>query len=442
MRGKWFLYCYFTILVALKTQIESPVLVLVIVIAPLLLCTASGAFFKVCESIGFYKSSTVDSYLESGENQDAGEFYELRPLVLRQLACAIDQCGIFFGGIFVCNSLQLYSHNSSDSQTPHDPNNSMNYSLVNDKYSNDLFIPLLPLWISIIASTLLRLGTLVMMGDRMKNSFVLNSSLRPSGYLFSLSNMIFQLVIRGVLPALVVRRLSGGIADWSIVFTPLWVLLFGGVALGVLLILRAPLIFMGDVSDLQQQVVRVVYMVAAHVIVVDMCVFISLIWLTERLESDESNNINSSTSSTSSTSNNYSYNYNNTTNDRYIFSSNDISTSSTSSNKISGDSGDNRNIMYTSYIKYGSSVDNITGNGTGPGTALNMGQTGRTIPVSTVLCPLILMFLVFMLMQSKLREHLQLYQVLLCLPVLTLYFMTNYCSFMCCRYYHTTFCII
>lgn len=248
---KWYLYCLFVVLLALKIQITSAQRVpWVIAFVPLFVCDFCSISQKICECKGFLASDSVGSSV----------------IALRQIAATIDYLGSFLGSIGLCVLLQSIDTSNFDSM---------------NTVGSLLPLCLLPLWITILISTTLRILTLTLMGEMMKKSVYLRSSLRPSGYHFSIINMIVQLTLRGIVPTLLTLRLSGVIKEWSAVFSPLWVLIFMGIPLGILPIARAPMAHNNGSNGLQRHAIRMIYIVAAHIITLVLASLVSLVWLTQ-----------------------------------------------------------------------------------------------------------------------------------------------------------------
>ena len=77
--------------------------------------------------------------------------------------------------------------------------------------------------------------------------------------------------------------MSGYIASWSAVATPLWVLSFMGLALGILLTIRAPTVHMAGPPDLRSQAMGLMSITDAHVLLFDLSLSVSLTWIAESL---------------------------------------------------------------------------------------------------------------------------------------------------------------
>lgn len=255
IQSKWLFYGLFTVQIALKLQLSCTNQVpWVIVFIPLLLCDCSNISQKIGEIRGFFTANAFGSGV----------------IALRQVACAIDHCGIFLGSVGLCTILDTLQFSHLDQYKRHQL-----YAL----------LPLCasPLWISVIMSTCLRLYTLRKMGKQMKSSVNLKSSIRPSGYYFSLMNMIAQLTTRGFFSVLLVMRLREIITDWTLVFLPIWVLVFAGIPVGVLSIARAPMAHCNSSTDLQKHAVRFIHITAIHIILFDITALISLVWVSQSL---------------------------------------------------------------------------------------------------------------------------------------------------------------
>ena len=264
VRMKWYLYSLFVVLLALKIQITSAQRVpWVIAFVPLFVCGFCSISQKICECKGYLASDTIGSSV----------------IALRQIAVTIDYIGSFLGSIGLCILLQTLD--------------TTNIENMKNTVGSLLPICLLPLWITILVSTALRLFTLMVMGEVMKKSLYLRSSLRPSGYHFSIINMVVQLILRGVVPMLLTFRLCGIITDWSAVFSPLWVLIFMGIPLGILPIARAPMAHNNGSNGLQRHAIRLIYIVAAHIITLVLASLVSLVWLTQSVGEGSSINKNS-----------------------------------------------------------------------------------------------------------------------------------------------------
>ena len=321
---KWSLLCLYLVVLAIKIQVASAKqLPWLVVFIPLLCHHAINAGHKYRESKGYLVSSIVES----------------RPIVIRQFACTIDQFGNILGSFCLCIFLQIYDTG----------NHNMDLQKIFEKY---YFISLLLVSVICVPSTIMRLSLLVMMKERMSKSFLLKSSIRPSGFNYIIINMLPKIIVRGAIPLLFIFRLNGYIRDWIVVFTPFWFFLFLGFALGVLLILRAPLAHTEDSVDLRTQAAQLIYITAAHILVFSLGLLITLVWLTQWLQ----NNNNFSNSNT-----NHNFNFKN---------------SSNNSNSVS-------------------SIEDIK----------------NVFPALVLITPMLFVFILFSFMQPKLLERSKAYQV-------------------------------
>jgi hypothetical protein len=244
---KWLSYTIFIVLLATKLQFyHLNSLPWPIVFFPSFLNDMFNLMGKVHESRGYFKSTVNGS----------------KVLAMRQLACSVDQCGSLLGSISLSIFLEMFYYD---------------YFVNNVSF---LFIFLLPLWLSIIISTSIRIVSLVMNRKEMMTCSHLNKSIRPSSLSFSVLNMVAQLLIRGLQPVLIVLRVSDFISqDWGAVFCPLWLMVFMGISLGTIPIACVRSLHIEGSVDLREQASRLVYMVATHVILLDIAVLISLMWL-------------------------------------------------------------------------------------------------------------------------------------------------------------------
>lgn len=259
IQSKWLFYGLFTVQVALKLQLSCANKVpWVVVFIPLLICDLSNISQKVGEIRGFFATNVFGSGV----------------IALRQVACAIDYIGMFLGSVGLCVLLDTLQYSDSAQLR---------------RLELRTLLPLCasPLWSSVLISTCIRLYSLRKMGKQMMSSVNLKSSIRPSGYYYSLLNMITQLTIRGLFSSLLVMRLMDIITDWSVVFLPLWVLVFLGIPLGVLSIARAPMAHCNSSTDLQKHAVRFIHITAMHIILFDIAAFVTLIWITQSLNTKD-----------------------------------------------------------------------------------------------------------------------------------------------------------
>ena len=252
---KWHLYCLFSILLALKAQHIILQIPWAAIFLPVILSDISGIYQKVAECRGFSKALCDGS----------------KAIVFKQIAGCIDQVGGLLSIIGLCVLLEFVGDRSLFTRGM--------------EYFSRFLLPLclLPLWGSILVSTSLRLYIVTSMREDVKRTLTLSSSVRPSGFYFNLSNMILQLIFRGLSPLLVTLRLSGTINDWSIVFTPLWILMFMGMPLGMFTIARAPTAHHNGSRDLQKHASQYMFAVGAHIILLDLAMLVSFIWLTQWL---------------------------------------------------------------------------------------------------------------------------------------------------------------
>ena len=251
VQPKWYLLSIFMILLAFKLDGSSyRKLPWLIVFTPLMLHNAFKIFCKVSESVGFYSSRLPAS-------DGTG---------LWQFGCAVDQCGSFISSIglyYFCDYGRLEYSNTS---------------LRNRMF----FLYSIPFFATITASTALRFYSLTAKEISDERSYGCSS-----GYYFCVAYMIITFLVRGLIPALFILRVYGYIANWFIVFIPLWVLLFMGFTLGILLILRAPIAHIGGPADLKSHAIGLINITAGHVLLFDLSVFITLTWITERLQNAE-----------------------------------------------------------------------------------------------------------------------------------------------------------
>ena len=105
---------------------------------------------------------------------------------------------------------------------------------------------------------------------------------RPNGAFFTLLNLVFQVLSRGVQPTLVAARFGGWVSyPWSIVFAPMWVLVFCGICLSGVLMSCAPVVHPGTCSELREQAAKLIFVVTAHLLACILCVMLSLTWLSD-----------------------------------------------------------------------------------------------------------------------------------------------------------------
>lgn len=315
VQPKWYLCSLFLILLTVKLDgISHGQLPWLIVFTPLLLLNAFKIFCKVSESVGFYSTRIPAS----------------KGIGLWQFGCAVDQFGCFIttiGLYFFCDYGSLdYSYSSLQNRM--------------------FFLYSIPLFATITASTTLRFYSLMVKGNFDERIYG-----RSSGHYFCVAYMIITFLMRGLIPALFILRVYDYIANWFVVFIPLWVLSFMGFTLGILLILRAPMAHNSGPADLKSHAIGLINITAGHVLLFDLSLFITLTWITERLQN--------------------SHDYTN------------------SSNVNENISKNNKDMSYSNYfIKNNQRFQNMI-----------------------TLSPLIFTFLIFLIMQPILQKYLRSYQV-------------------------------
>ena len=192
----------------------------------------------------------------------------LRMLAYRQFACFADHFGSLTASIALCIFLSI------------------------DFDLSGLFYCFIPMWLILLYTTFgIRIGVIMRCGEDVGGISGMEAATvsicygRPNGYYFTLLNLVFQLLARGVQPFLIVQHFAGANFrnNWSSVFAPSWVLIFLGICLSGILMSCAPVAHPQSSPELREQAVKFVFIVAAHILATILAVILSLTWLCDAL---------------------------------------------------------------------------------------------------------------------------------------------------------------
>ena len=192
----------------------------------------------------------------------------LKILAYRQFACFADHFGSLTASIALCIFLSI------------------------DADISGLFYCFLPMWLILLYTTFgIRVGIIMRCGEDvdgitgMEQATVSICYGRPNGYYFTLLNLMFQLLARGVQPFLIVQHFASTDShnNWSSVFAPSWVLIFVGICLSGILMSCAPVAHPNSSPELREHAVKFIFIVAAHILATTLAVILSLTWLCDAL---------------------------------------------------------------------------------------------------------------------------------------------------------------
>ena len=155
-----------------------------------------------------------------------------------------------------------------------------------------LFYCFLPMWLILLYTSFgIRLCIIMRCGEDMDGITGMEQATisvcygRPNGYYFTLLNLLFQLLARGLQPFLIVQHFTDTTShnNWSSVFAPSWVLIFVGICLSGILMSCAPVAHPSSSPELREHAVKFVFIVAAHILATILAVILSLTWLCDAL---------------------------------------------------------------------------------------------------------------------------------------------------------------
>lgn len=207
------------------------------------------------------------------------DYFSRSQYIVRSMYRTLDIIGSLLAKIGICLYLNHYEQIGSNPLR-------QNARTITGNYSS-LVYSLIPLWVSVFFSLILRALCGGFLSEPIQFFFT-DSSNRFRMFQnasATISHLSLFALLRGIQPLIIALQLDGVICEnWSVVFSPFWMLTFSGIAVALIIIICAPYIHQRSPAALRESSYTLVFIFAVKIILFCTCSMICVIYLVQRLD--------------------------------------------------------------------------------------------------------------------------------------------------------------